>query len=100
MNDMYTCNGSLKGCDRERFGHCVYHDRLAWADKISSFTGEIVGVRSFGEGYGMVISDDAAEQLCRAIDELKEFEHARDQCDFDETETGRCCRCGRYRGGP
>lgn len=23
---MYTCNGSPKGCERERFGHCNYCD--------------------------------------------------------------------------
>ena len=22
----YTCNGSPKGCERERFGMCAYHD--------------------------------------------------------------------------
>ena len=24
----YTCNGSPQGCERERFGHCLYHDAL------------------------------------------------------------------------
>lgn len=25
---MCTCNGSPKGCERERFGNCTYHDNM------------------------------------------------------------------------
>ena len=25
---MYTCNGSPRGCERERFGQCNYHDNM------------------------------------------------------------------------
>lgn len=28
LTSVYSCNGSKTGCERERFGHCTYHDNI------------------------------------------------------------------------
>ena len=56
--DFYTCNGSPKGCERERFGFCGYHD----ASHRYSVTAEVDGITA---GHKV-----AADGMAEAVDKM------------------------------
>ena len=62
----YTCNGSTKGCERDRFGHCDWHDNRLFT---YSVTFELEGsvCNRVGQHGGMAQSIQ---------DILDDYEHA------------------------
>lgn len=107
----YTCNGSPRGCERERFGGCDYHiasEAKAWWDSLddqakaqwlidSGLLGDAISSVDIGDMYRDFLTEHEACVICKTIKHHSAMIRASDRYDliftcseacFDEYQTG------------